>query len=409
MSFSSYEHVDASNTAGASTTYEDEEASAIWEERYEELVHFQRGHGHCRVPVDSRGGGALGKWVMHLREKYKRFTREGRYRGQLTQERIERLNALNFEWSLRPPNTPWEERFQQLHEFWVEHGHTRVKRSHGNNNNNKEAAFGEWVQKQRKLFRANKLSNERMQKLRSVNFEERLVATPNKTWDESFQLLLEFRRQHGHARVPKPVKGMAPGDDHSLRVWADRQRSYYHTCVLQKKPNSTLTKKRVKQLNDVGFDWGTYRGQQTIWNRRLQQLKEYREQNGDTNVPFDYEPNKALGRWVSEQRALYNKTLAGKQSSLTLERRVALQSTGFQWKKPKKKNGTNKKKTMDVVTTGTAAAVSSASLLSKSNAVSTSGTSTTNLHVSLDITSASATTDSDVAALATSSGTSVSI
>jgi len=159
MSSSSSEEFESPQpSTGVSTTYEDEQASNIWEQRYEELVHFQQGHGHCRVSTES---GVLGKWVMHLREKYKRFLKEKRYRGQLTQERIDRLEALGFEWSLRPPNTPWEERFEQLKQFHQHHGHTRVKRSHGE-------SFGEWVQKQRKLYRAGKLSQERMTKLRDI-------------------------------------------------------------------------------------------------------------------------------------------------------------------------------------------------------------------------------------------------
>ena len=95
-----------------------------------------------------------------------------------------------------------------------------------------------------------KLSQERLQLLQSIGFEERIVPT-NKTWEESFELLLEFRQQHGHAHVPKPNKTMS-GDEHSLSVWADRQRMYYHTCFLEKKV-SPLTKKRVKQLRKCRF------------------------------------------------------------------------------------------------------------------------------------------------------------
>jgi len=171
-----------------------------------------------------------------------------------------------------------------------------------------------------------------------VIFEERLVAT-NKTWEESFELLLEFRRQHGHTNVPKPVKGMPAGDDHSLRVWADRQRAFYHTCHLVKK-QSVLTKKRVKKLHDIGFDWGTHKStQKNGWNRRFNELQEYVRIYGDCNVPTSYEENKSLGRWVSDQRSHYNKLLRGKKSPLSMERRLALESIGFQWKKPKKSNG----------------------------------------------------------------------
>lgn len=307
------------------TTYQDEEASQIWEMRFNELVHYQKGHGHCRVPTDS---GVLGKWVMHLREKYKRCQQEGgRYRGQLTQERIARLNNIGFEWSIRPPTTPWETRYQQLEAFHQEHSHTKVTKS----NCNDDLSFAEWVQKQRKLLRNGKLSQERVDLLKSIGFEERLVAT-NKTWEESFAMLLEFRRHHGHARVPKPTSNTAE-DDHALRVWADRQRTYYHAYYLKKK-TCILTKKRIKQLENIGFEWGSYRGSST-WNLRYQQLLQFAREYGHLNVPTSHKP---LGRWVSEQRSHYNKMMRGAKSSMTRERQLALERIGFQWSKPTKKN-----------------------------------------------------------------------
>lgn len=328
--------------------YLNEQASAVWEERFQELHLFQQRHGHCRVPLNS---GVLGKWVMHLREKYKRYLTEDRFRGQLTAERIERLNSLGFEWSLRPPTTPWEERFAQLQAFHQEHGHSRVKRT--------DSAFGEWVQKQRKLLRSGKLSQERLQLLQSIGFEERIVPT-NKTWEESFELLLEFRQEHGHTNVPKPNKSMS-GDEHSLSVWADRQRMYYHTCFLEKKV-SCLTKKRVKQLESIGFDWGTHRVSQTqAWSRRFNELQHYRQQHGHCNVPTVYPENKALGRWVSEQRANFQKQKKGLKSSMTAKRQLALESIGFQWKKPKKIQSRAKpnKKPHPPIAVATASSVSS--------------------------------------------------
>jgi len=126
------------------------------------------------------------------------------------------------------------------------------------------------------------------------------------------------------------------GDEHSLSVWADRQRMYYHTCFLEKKV-SCLTKKRVKQLENIGFDWGTHRVSQTqAWSRRFNELQRYRQQHGHCNVPTVYPENKALGRWVSEQRANFQKQKKGLMSSMTAKRQLALESIGFQWKKPKK-------------------------------------------------------------------------
>ncbi len=48
-----------------------------------------------------------------------------------------------------------------------------------------------------------------------------------------------------------------------------------------------------------------------LWEKRYNELKEYKKQNGDTNVPRRYEPNPQLGVWVSNQRQYYKKYRTG--------------------------------------------------------------------------------------------------
>lgn len=66
-----------------------------WNSRFAELVSFEKLHGHCRVPTKS---GPLGHWVSTQRTNYWLFQK-----GQkklLTQERIDKLNEIGFEWQL---------------------------------------------------------------------------------------------------------------------------------------------------------------------------------------------------------------------------------------------------------------------------------------------------------------------
>lgn len=64
------------------------------------------------------------------------------------------------------------------------------------------------------------------------------------------------------------------------------------------------------------------------WERKYQELQEYREAKGDSNVPTKYKENRALGRWVSTQRNMYKRFTAGEPfNNLSLdeiERRIAL-------------------------------------------------------------------------------------
>ena len=63
-----------------------------------------------------------------------------------------------------------------------------------------------------------------------------------------------------------------------------------------------LTKKRVQKLNEIGFVWDAL---EAIWFGRLQELKAYRKNHGDTLVPQSYPANPSLGKWVHTQRSDY--------------------------------------------------------------------------------------------------------
>ena len=61
---------------------------------YNHLVEYYKEHGDCKVIASYHcsDGFFLGKWVSHRRGDYKH--------GKLSQDRIDKLNALNFTWSI---------------------------------------------------------------------------------------------------------------------------------------------------------------------------------------------------------------------------------------------------------------------------------------------------------------------
>jgi hypothetical protein len=63
--------------------------------------------------------------------------------------------------------------------------------------------------------------------------------------------------------------------------------------------------------------------QDTQWNRQHQQLVEFQRINGHCMVPYNYQPNKSLGYWVSRQR------IAHKNNKLRLDRKDLLNQIGF--------------------------------------------------------------------------------
>jgi hypothetical protein len=98
--------------------------------------------GNVALGDEDDGGGSGGVDRGGVDEDFNRKKRKrvsGRQR--LTQERIQRLDTIGFQWVVSNSNTKsWEERFENLKEYQQYHGTTRVPRSSG--------TLGEWVHMQ---------------------------------------------------------------------------------------------------------------------------------------------------------------------------------------------------------------------------------------------------------------------
>lgn len=67
------------------------------------------------------------------------------------------------------------------------------------------------------------------------------------------------------------------------------------------------------------------------WLERFQELVEYKESFGSCHVPHNWEHNVPLAQWVKRQRYQYTLREDGKHSTLTDERKEALDDIGFVW------------------------------------------------------------------------------
>jgi len=72
---------------------------ALWQERLKDLNEFKLKHGHCVVPTIFPSNQRLATWVKFQRRQYKLYQESSP--SYMTRERIENLNALGFEWTLR--------------------------------------------------------------------------------------------------------------------------------------------------------------------------------------------------------------------------------------------------------------------------------------------------------------------
>jgi len=133
-------------------------------------------------------------------------------------------------------------------------------------------------------------------------------------WLEMFAALKVYKEQHSNCLVPNyyPV-------NEKLGVWVKTQRYQYR--LLNDGKTAKISEERVNLLNSVGFVWDVNKmidaEHKREWDRNLEQLKLYKIEHGNCNVPSKYAPIPHLGSWMARQRAHYRLIKSGLQSSMT--------------------------------------------------------------------------------------------
>jgi hypothetical protein len=182
----------------------------LWDCMFNRLVDFKSKNGHCLVPKRYKDDNRLGTWVDTQRVQYKKMKKrlasqrsydEGVVVGvsRLTDERIHRLEALGFVWSLRDD---WQKHYDELIDYKREHGHCNVPARFALNRR-----LGIWVSAQRQQFKAlmqasddskprrSTLTQERIDLLNDLDFTWTIRSKDSlgETWNMRYQELKEVR------------------------------------------------------------------------------------------------------------------------------------------------------------------------------------------------------------------------
>lgn len=108
--------------------------------------------------------------------------------------------------------------------------------------------------------------------------------------------------------------------------WVAKQR--------RERTKGRLSFRRISLLDSLGFDWGIRRGE-AAWEARYAELQTFFSLHGHSNVLTRSGDNRALGRWVTEQRRQYRRLEAGQlevdEAALMHERIPRLEALQFRW------------------------------------------------------------------------------
>ena len=126
-----------------------------FEERIEWLLEYKEEHGDLLIPRRYPKNPKLANWVYRIRNP--------KDKALLSEDRINRLNKLGFVWDVEDYN--WNLKFEELSDYYKQ-----INYKGGRVSSYPNSKLSSWVSRQRVAFRDGKLSNERIEKLLSINF-----------------------------------------------------------------------------------------------------------------------------------------------------------------------------------------------------------------------------------------------
>lgn len=183
------------------------------------LKTFVEREGHACVPVvHIEQGVHLGRWVAAQRSRKKN--------NLLNDAQINQLEQLT-DWVWRASDYQWDLGIERLKEFNLREGHINVPNNHIEN----RFALGDWLLRQRKRFRLNRLDPNQLHDLSKFEFDEAQwrEQRKRKTWEQRYLLLYQYSMRTGSSVVPRNHIE----SDFALGVWVNSLRSQYSKGMLK--------------------------------------------------------------------------------------------------------------------------------------------------------------------------------
>ena len=262
--------------------------SASWEYMYSVAKRYYETHGNLEAEKRyiTEEGYSLGTWL-----KTQRLVYAGKSRGILTDEQVEKLNAIGMRWE-SVKDIAWEKNYFAAKEYFAEHGDllpsVTDKAYHG-------VKLGRWIAQLRSYRKSGicsaYLTDERIKLLDEIGM---VWDVPDYLFEKNYAALLDYYKENGNADVPSYY---VTADGLRLGTWVFNTRNRKNGSG----KGAELTDEQIKRLDELGFSWnGKFRNN---WNKSYEAACEYKKKHGDLNIPVAYVTAEglALGRWIRYQ------------------------------------------------------------------------------------------------------------
>ena len=276
---------------------------SYWVYMFYLLMLYRDREGDCNVPYGHiEDGWDLGVWLSQQKSAYKH--------NRLSEIRTTRLEDAGVIWD-KSCEQKWNMMYEYLLEFKSKNGHCIVPQKEGPYN------LGQWLNTQRRMDKAGKLSLERTEKLEQIGV---IWDVYEYQWNTMFQRLLEFKEEYGHCDVPVSYQQ----DEKGLGSWLANQRRFYRDGQLHPTRQHLL-----KEIAGICFTESKLKR----WDHMLSLLESYKQREGHCNVPQNYIDveqenggnHENLGQWLMNQKKQYSK------GTLSKDRQQRLEDVGIHW------------------------------------------------------------------------------
>lgn len=278
--------------------------SASWECMYDVAKEYYEIHDNLEVEKRyvTEEGYSLGSWLTTQRLVY-----NGKANGILTDEQIEKLNAIGMRWE-RAKDAVWEKNFRAAKEYYEEHGDLLIavtdKEYHG-------VDLGKWLAQMRSYRKSGictaYLTEERIQLLDEIGM---VWDVPDYLFEKNFAAALEYYRKNGNLDVPVYY---VTEDGIRLGQWFANLRSRLKGT----NKGAEITAEQKRRLDELGFVWEGRHNKS--WENAYREACAYKKKFGNLNVPVAYvtETGLALGKWIRRQIDGAEKLSSVKKEKLT--------------------------------------------------------------------------------------------
>jgi hypothetical protein len=277
---------------------------ANWDSKFEELKQYHEKYGTTNV-IERAGTRSLWHWCKRQREAFHQFLEDNS--GPMTDDHVSKMDQLGFDW-----------KYEKTHE------NLEAKKARcADQSKNPKGRVGRPKKKgaaQKSAMAISKAATKVTMTAPMVEVDPREIgsieaalrvaierygshatsadgtsgrreksnarANPDR-WLAMFQQLIQYKKDHGHCKVPQREKGYD-----GLGLWVKVQRDDYRDLLAKKQ--SPMCEWRLELLQKISFTFEA--ANVTTFDAWLEQLRVFKAEFGHTKVPQNFRQNKSLGK-----------------------------------------------------------------------------------------------------------------